>query len=128
MYTSTQVAHYIHCTSIFKLSLFLFSFSLEDVGLSLLQHLSDLAEVAAANTHRCPDLHWVLGDHLLPLVVQHISDTEFKFQRAAEKALLVLMGKKLLNKAQVEIHVCPTVLAVASQLPLLTLRVSTASL
>lgn len=59
------------------------------------------------------NLHSVVSDILIPLVVRNIGCTDAAVDRAAHAALVQLIEQGFISKLQIEIQVCPSILALS---------------
>ncbi|PSN40587.1 hypothetical protein C0J52_10368 [Blattella germanica] len=55
-------------------------------------------------------LNFIVSDHLLPLIVKYLADSENQVRKTAQAVLLVLMEQGLIEQSAVEEKVCPVIL------------------
>lgn len=59
------------------------------------------------------NLQSVVSDILIPLVVRNIGSTDTTVDKAAHAALIQLIEQGFISKPQIEIQVCPSILALS---------------
>ena len=56
-------------------------------------------------------LTFVVPDHLLPLIVKFLTDTNIQVMETSQAALLVLLEQGLVERADVREQVCPVIIS-----------------
>lgn len=80
---------------------------------SMLEQLPNLALLGVQCSERVPILADIVGDYILPLVVRNLGTSKEQVRKSAHQTLFSLMEQGLVTKAQAEIQVCPTILALS---------------
>ncbi|CAH0547331.1 unnamed protein product [Brassicogethes aeneus] len=61
----------------------------------------------------CSELKDIVSEYLIPLVVGNLGFKDAAVDKAAQSALILLIEQGFINKPQVEIRVCPSILALS---------------
>lgn len=102
------------CVHITKSKIILISnFSLVSetaIRADLVQRIPHLAAACAEYSQRVPALGPITTEHLLPLVVKYLGDSDSQVRKSTYTTLLALMEQGMVPREAIERHVCPKVI------------------
>lgn len=90
------------------------------VRIDALEHIPSLAGMALKCAQKVPALANITSEYLLSMVVNNLGDNDNQVRKHAQRALFTLLEQGLVSKAQAEIQVCPTILALTRKESMVT--------
>ncbi|XP_060521123.1 serine/threonine-protein phosphatase 4 regulatory subunit 1-like isoform X3 [Cylas formicarius] len=79
----------------------------------VLELIPDVAAQAIESSARVSALKDVVGEYLIPIVVRNLGSCETNVDKAAQTALVQMIKRGHISQLQVEIQVCPAILALS---------------
>lgn len=95
--------------------LIFFLFFIESIlRADLLDQIPDIAEhITLLCSNKLSNLKDTICDYLLPIVVRNLGCPDAAVDKAARAALIRMIERDLITKFQIEIKVCPSILALS---------------